>query len=126
MSTPSPDQPTAEQLVEHIAQVGRALWAASHLGSPAPVVAQLRDRMDHPQPGDLVMEFAPFSTGDFDPHSVGRLLAIERRPGWPTRYVIEPLLLPGEKRDGMDLSLIALPDQRSYARWADGLRPCED
>ncbi|MGW3726771.1 hypothetical protein [Streptomyces sp. NPDC000851] len=111
-----PEKPTVEKLVEHIAQGGRALWAATHLGNPAPVVAQLRDRMDHPQPGDLDMEFAPFTSGDFDPDTVGRLLTIERRPGWPTRCVVEPLLRTGEQREGMDLSLIALPDQQRPRR----------
>ncbi|WP_151484074.1 hypothetical protein [Streptomyces albicerus] len=76
--------------------------------------------MDQPQPGDLVMEITPFASGGFDPHSVGRLLRIDTRPGWPARYVIEPLLRPGEERDGLDLSIMALPDQMSYARWAEG------
>jgi hypothetical protein len=78
-----PETPGAEDVMEHIAHLGRALWAATHLGAPAPVVAQLRDRMDQPQPGDLVMEITPFASGAFDPHSIGRLLQIDARPGWP-------------------------------------------
>ena len=118
VSTP-PRRPTPEELVEHLAHIGRALWAATHLGDPTPAVARLRDRMDQPRPGDLVMEVEPFAADDFDPDSVGRLLRIERWPGWPTRCVIEPLLRPGEERDGLELSLIALPDQPSYAQWTD-------
>ncbi|MFG2028805.1 hypothetical protein [Streptomyces sp. NPDC048825] len=48
MSATPPDMPTAEELVEYVAQIGRALWAATHLGTPAPAVARLRDRFTGP------------------------------------------------------------------------------
>ncbi|MER5209562.1 hypothetical protein ABT063_02965 [Streptomyces sp. NPDC002838] len=46
------------------------------------------------------MVFAPITSDEFDPGGVGRLLTAEHRPGRPTRYVIEPLLRAGERRDG--------------------------
>ena len=39
-----------------LAAVGRELWLATAVGSPAPFVKELGDRMRHPRPGDLVLE----------------------------------------------------------------------
>ncbi len=36
MSNTVPETPGAEDVMEHIAHLGRALWAATHLGAPAP------------------------------------------------------------------------------------------
>jgi hypothetical protein len=106
--------PDASELINN---VGRALWESVLVGDPAPAVAELRNRMKRPRPGDLVIEVTML--GRFDPDSVGRLLRVEGdNPGLPDRYVVEPLHRPGEEQGWRNAQFIALPDQRASTRWA--------
>jgi len=97
---------------------GRALWFTVNCGDPAPATAQLRNRMRHPQPGDLVIEISGFGR-TFDPDSVGRLIRIEHPDDLDlTRHVVEPLHRPGEEQGWQNSEFVAVPDQRSSDQWA--------
>ena len=101
---------------ELLAVIGRALWRATLVANPAPIVKQLGERMRGPRPGDLVMEITRH--GKFDPDSVGRLVRTEP-PGAVTgditdRWVVEPLQAPGTVVGWQDADFIALPDKRKW------------
>ena len=101
---------------ELLAAVGRELWLATAVGSPAPFVKELGKRMRHPRPGDLVLEVTRW--GAFDPDSIGRLVSTEP-PGAATgditdRWVVEPLHAPGTVFGWQNADFIALPDKRKW------------
>ena len=97
---------------------GHALWSRANVGSPAPATAQLRKRMRHPRPGDLVIEISGFGR-TFDPDSVGRLVRIEHADDLDlTRYVVAPLGRPGEEQGWQNAEFVAVPDRRSSYQWA--------
>lgn len=95
---------------ELLAKVGRELWRATLIGDAPPAIAELRDRMRHPQPGDLVLEITRF--GAFDPDGIGWLVSMAGDPAAPARVVVEPLHRPGEEQGWQNAQFVALPVTR--------------
>jgi len=52
---------------EAIVSMARHLWSAVHVGHPAPIVEDMRRRMDAPRPGDLVVEHSALATIAYSP-----------------------------------------------------------
>ena len=92
---------------EQLYILGRELWRCVLIGNAPPAIAELRERMRHPQRGDLVIEVSSFS--GFDPDGVGRLLRIEG-----DRWVIEPWDRPGEEQGWRNATFVALPDRNKW------------
>lgn len=92
-----------------LAVTGRELWRSARIGD-----VKLHERMEHPRPGDLVLEISRFGglhPDRFDPDSIGRLLRIEG-----DRWVVEPLHAPGTEQGWRNAEFIALPDRN---RWIE-------
>jgi hypothetical protein len=110
-----------EALVEHIYNLGRILWSSAlQVGQdPSQAKVMLRDRMFNPRPGDLVVEITSRrSSQAFDPDSVGRLLRTEGPSNSPSRWVVEPLLRPGEEQGWTNATFVAIPDEAREDRWS--------
>jgi hypothetical protein len=98
---------------ELLATVGRELWRATLTGNAPPAIVKLRQRMQRPVPGDLVIEITSWSP-DFDPDSIGRLISLAGDPDMPDRVVIEPLCRPGVQQGWQNARFVALPDRRKW------------
>lgn len=110
-----------EALVEHVYNLGRILWSSAlQVGQDPPQSkVMLRDRMGNPRPGDLVVEITSSRPSQmFDPDSVGRLLRTEGPSDFPRRWVIEPLLRPGEEQGWTNATFVAIPDEAREDRWS--------
>lgn len=110
------DEPT--RMAERIFYLGNALWSMALHGGKPRAGELVYERMTRPQPGDLVVEVSSFRR-EFDPDSVGRLLRIEGDdPRNPDRWVIEPLLRPGEEQGWSNAQFVAVPDGERLNRWS--------
>lgn len=62
--------------------MARHLHTASLVGDPAPVVQRIYERIKHPQPGDLVVEWSMGVRGDTDTRLKAFGILIEHRNEW--------------------------------------------
>ncbi|HEV7934597.1 MAG TPA: hypothetical protein VGP70_20105 [Actinomadura sp.] len=95
-----------------LAVVGHELFLATR-GTP------LGDRMNRPEPGDLVLEVTHFGHG-WDPNRIGRLVRIEGKAP-DERYIVEPAHDPEQHREWRHCRFIALPAAEGQ-EWLNGHR----
>jgi hypothetical protein len=104
-----------------LAIVGYELYRVAVLaGSPeGSIRSRLRERMQAPQPGDIVLEvstLAGLRPDRWDPDRIGRLVRHEgTAPG--DRYVVAPLHDPEREQPWQNATFIALPGRY---KWVDG------
>lgn len=97
--------------IELVHSLGYCLYINTRYDNP------LHQRMQHPKPGDLVIELTQMAR-KFDPDRVGTLIRVEgREPN--ERWVIEPLLRPGEEQGWLNSSFVAIPDKRHWDLTSD-------
>jgi len=68
----------------------------------------LRQRMQHPLAGDLVIEVSRFGNRSFDPDSTGWLLRTEGKL-FDERVIVEPLYRPGVEQGWANSTWVAIP-----------------
>jgi len=96
-----------------LAIVANELRRATLIGDPPPLIAELRDRMNAPQRGDLVLEvsaMSPMTPGHFDPDRIGRLVSVEGRDP-SQRFVVAPMHDPERQQGWQNASFVAVPDR---------------
>jgi len=107
-------------------RMAECLSRATLVGSPAPVVARMRARMDNPKPGDLVV--ARFISRDEDSliKGFGILLAHRREwwssdEDWAAEMAAEPEALRGDgNRCTDDIWYVQYgPQERDICRWSN-------
>ncbi|WP_330253102.1 hypothetical protein OG874_00355 [Nocardia sp. NBC_00565] len=105
------------RLAEYVYNLGHALHSMACHGNPPRSGELAYKRMSHPRPGDLVVEISGWRK-TFDPDAVGRLIRIDGDPKLADRWVIEPLLRPGEEQGWGNAQFVAVPDIDSLDRWS--------
>lgn len=115
----------AEETARRIWFIGNQLWSASLNLSPNGLA--LHERMNNPQPGDLVIVWL-IRRGD-EANAVGRFLRVEDVPlhdeetgeeyGPERRYIIERIGRPGDEFSWTNVQLLAVPDMERWSWWRE-------